>query len=185
MSDFVWTNTRDRAIRLFNGQTPRASDEEAIMTAFQEQPALVERTINEVAVQLEQGKITWGWAVTRSRVERALQAPGEIVVESGELAQRTALAEKRMRVVGIHLVSEEQIIDELFGHGALLESWADSTALRDRFLTMWRELRPLGEQVDREAVERGNRHRAARARANASEPPNPLLVEHEANPLLA
>jgi hypothetical protein len=184
---YVWTTIRDRAIRMFAGQTPRAADEEAIMTVFAEQPAMVERKILDVAQRFEQGTIRWPWSVVRSRVQTDSKASREVVVGSTEQTQAIAKAETRMRTVGLHLVTEEQVLDEFFGHGALLESWKDSDVLRERFLALWIELRPLGGEVDRAAEERGRRWAASRslakAKADGGMPeggmPNPFLEEDE------
>ena len=52
---YVWSTARDRGIRAFDGQTPRAEDEDAIIAVYRRHPALVERKIEDVALKFESG----------------------------------------------------------------------------------------------------------------------------------
>ena len=74
-----------------------------------------------------------------------------------------------MRAAGLFLPSEEQVLDELFGHNGILESWADSDVLRERFVGLWEELRPIAEEVEQEARDRGLRLQESRRRTAGRE----------------
>ena len=76
-------------------------------------------------------------------------------------AQAEARAERYVRNAGYLLDRESELEDALWGdHGILRHSSND--ALRERLLTLYRALRPQGEQVEADFLERAARFRAQR-----------------------
>jgi hypothetical protein len=154
----VWTILRDRAIRDFGGKAPRAADEQAVLNVWLRQPQLVERAVESIAAAHASGRITWPWSALRGRVEKETTPVREaVVVGADERVGRSARAERWLRIAGFHLVTEAQVVDELFGRGGTLEPFAGDAELELRMLELWRSLEPVREQVEREALERARR----------------------------
>ena len=68
---------------------------------------------------------------------RSGNSPGLVVDESGK-AQAIRLAERRIANLGHALPSEAELLEELFGARALLESWASDVELQARMVETWR-----------------------------------------------
>ena len=71
-----------------------------------------------------------------------------------------------MHNAGVHFPSESEIVDELFNSRGLLRDFTDE-ATRAEMLSLFRELRPLGEQVEREELERAEKQKEQRASLRA------------------
>ena len=152
----VWTAIRADAIDTFGGQTPRPEDEAPIIDAFESHPLLVRRGILEVGEALAAGKITWAWSALRARLERGQQALREATVDVGKgRARAVTAAEAWLENAGVHYDRPELVEAELFGDDfgsrGILGNYRDDHDLRRRMLDTWHDLRPRGEQAERDA----------------------------------
>jgi hypothetical protein len=164
MSDFVWAEVRAQAVRLFRGDHPHPETEQDVLDVFKRDPRRVVEAIEHVGRQVGRGGVNSGWAVLRAHLQRGEACVADVVVsDDAERGKRVAQAESWLRHAGMHFASEAEVVDELFGDRGRLRAWAGDELLRERLLDLWRELRPLGEQVEREALERAEQYNRARA----------------------
>ena len=181
MTDHHWPVIRQQAIDTFGGELPHAHTEQAIIDVFTEHPTIVLRLIDELANATVRSR----WAVLAKRLEQALNAPDVTATDEPDRDKRIRQAEAWIRIAGIHCDRWADIHDELFGNvggpektGPLLKPWADDQALEARMERLWAEQRPRGEQVEREAIERGLRyieHRnTMRTQPRTTHPPDGL-----------
>lgn len=145
-SEYVWSDVRERAIRLFGHQAPGAELEAEVVAVFEEMPALVAGTIDAVATEYAAGRVHSPWAVLRSR----LRDPGPVrdvtATDESELERAIERAENRLHNIGAHLDSEREVLRELFEApgercGPLLGRWAGDAELEARMLSCWRDVR--------------------------------------------
>jgi hypothetical protein len=163
VTDYVWRDVLERAVRLF-GDVPHAATEQAVLEAFERSPALVAAAVEHVGQQVAAGSVRSGWAVLRARLERS-SAAGEVVADDElERGQRVTLAERWVRTAGVHFDRESEVDDALFGEHGRLRAWAGDELLRARLLELWHADRPRGEQVERDELERAARWREVRKR---------------------
>ena len=153
MTTHDWPTVRTEAIRAFGGDLPHPETEDFVVEVFRAQPVTVLRGIRDVAGDVAAGKVRSGWAVLRKRLEAATQARSDVRVSANELQAEVAAAEGWIRNAGLHFDRERELLDELFGERGRLRDWKDDEALRERLLTLWRDLRPSGEWVEREEEE--------------------------------
>jgi hypothetical protein len=164
MSDYVWAEVRAQAVHLFRGDQPLTETEDYVLDVFQREPRRVVEAVEHIGRQVERGGVNSGWAVLRAHLRRGEACVADVVVsDDAEREQRVALAESWLRHAGMHFVSEAEVTNELFGDRGRLRPWADDELLRERLLDLWRELRPLGEQLEREELERAEQYNRARA----------------------
>lgn len=155
MTEYSWAEEFSRATALFAGETPGPIVEQAILDIFEQHPQLVVKAIDQVGASFAAGKIRSGWAVLRTHVEtHATPARNATASDSSARTKKISQAEQWLRTCGIHFDRESEVQDEIFFSRGLLHAWADDIALRGRMLTLWRELRPRGEQLEQEANER-------------------------------
>lgn len=177
-----WAHVRVETIERFKGQAPRADDEARVIDHFERAPVAVLAAIDQVADALASGKVTWAWSALAGRLERQGQAVRDASVSTGpsrEAAVARAEAYVRSTLVHFDRVSEVEL--ELFGDAVVepcvakdgvpitsaegpLSAWREDEGLRARMVALWRQERPRGERVEAEAVERGLRFQAQRAR---------------------
>lgn len=148
----TWNETRTFGIKRF-GNAPGPEIENEMIQAFQTAPLAFVETIYEVANLVDRGEATSGWGLTHARTRRLTQPVRDITVTKPDArAKAIDRAEQWLRVAGIHFDSQTEIEDELFGDRGQLKEWPD---LRDRMVDMWIEIRPIGEQLEREDIQRG------------------------------
>jgi hypothetical protein len=156
MIEYVWTETYDRAVELFDG-TPGAALEERLLQAFRERPAAIVAELETVAADYRRGLIRSPWAILATRAERAGQ--DVTVRDSRDRDRAVAGAERWIRSTGVHFERESQVLAELFEDGGergpILKPWAEELELRERMAELWRQERPRGVQTELEAEERG------------------------------
>ncbi len=155
MTDYHWPDLRLQAINAFGGEVPQSALEDEILVTFERQPQLVAKAIDQVAAQFAKGDVQSGWAVLRHRVV-ALSRPRATTTASdtSDRERKTAQAEQWMRAAGLHVPTEDDTLDEIFGDRGLLNAWHNDETLRQRMLRLWREQRPIGEQLDAELEQR-------------------------------
>jgi hypothetical protein len=150
MTEFVWADVRDRAIRLFRGEPLHAETETALLDVFERHPQRVVETIERVAGQ---ENVRSCWAVTLAELRRVENSGARTVSGEGERAERIARAETWIRNAGLHFDREPEVEEELFVRGRL-RPYADDELFRKRLLDLWRELRPTGERIEADADRR-------------------------------
>jgi hypothetical protein len=157
MTDHRWTDVYDYACKAF-GQTPRPEDEEAIIQAFEQNPLLVMKMIDDVANALGNGEIKWAWSTFAARVNRSNTTPArEVIADTGHSKERLILrAEQWIRNTGCHFDRESEVEDELFGDRGLLQGYPDQL-LKQRMLTLWQQCRPEGERIEAETIQAANK----------------------------
>jgi len=173
VTEYRWQDVRDRACVLFN-DTPRDVQEDAVAEAFMKRPKAVIDKIEEIGQAVKNGRISYGWPL----MAKLAKGLGEGLAESPLVASDGAEREKRVRLAkiwmmnaGIHFPTEGEIEDELFGDGGSLRQWRDDRELVQEFLTMFTDVaRPIGEQLDREELERAERHKESRRKLAAMTP---------------
>lgn len=183
-TEFIWQDVRDDAITAF-GQEPKPADEAVIVEAFQRQPRTVIALVEEISGLFERGEARHPWGLLRTRVTARLTPVQDVAVDgAAERARRVAVAERWMRSTGIHIDRPSEIQSELFDHGGLLHDYADDPDLIHSMIELWRDQRPRGEQIDREAQTRADRWKASRvaltiprlrAEPDPATAPNPFL----------
>ncbi len=174
MNDHRWSDVYDYACKAF-GQTPRPEDEAAILEAFKKNPRWVMNQIDEVANALSDGSIRWAWSTFAGRADRMPGPSHEVVVSSTHTKEKLILnAEKWMRNAGMHFDNQDEIEDELFGSQGRLRDYHADAVLRQRMVTLWRELRPTGERIEQDALDRAEAWKKAQAILNTPPQDRPL-----------
>jgi hypothetical protein len=172
VTEYVWTELRDRAVRAFNGDTPHGETEERLLTVFQENPVLVDTTMQRVADLFTAGKVSRPWPYLAKACEDAVKPGADVTVtDVRERDRAVARAEQWLRAAGGYLPAvvegvSRELLDELFGDRGLLRNWASDQLLRQRMLDVWDEVRPWFENTEwnanaRAVVRRGQRQKAA------------------------
>jgi hypothetical protein len=136
VTEYVWADVRQRAIRRFHGELPHADTEAAILDVFERHPQRVVETIDHVA---RQGKARSFWAVSLAELKR-VDYTGRVTVS--ERAQRIAQAEEWIRHAGLHFDREDEVVDELFVRGRL-SPYAEDESLRERLIDLWRSTQSI------------------------------------------
>jgi hypothetical protein len=80
--------------------------------------------------------------------------------EGGERVQLVLRAERWIERVGMLYDQEDAVLGELFDRNGILRDHAEDVQLQRRMLDLWREHRPVGERVERDALERAERNAA-------------------------
>ncbi len=162
---YEWGKIRDAAITAW-GRVPQGQLEADVIAVFKEHPALVEATIAKITPKFQDGRIKNPWAILRLELQKASNLDhNPTVTDEKPREKAVARAEQWVRTAGIHFDRESEIPEELFDSGIgspQLAAWKTDAALRERILNLWREHRPAGEQVEREADERGIRDQTNR-----------------------
>lgn len=182
---YEWVETRLRAIELFQ-DAPSAAQEQRVLDVFREHPALVCESIEHVGRRFESGQVRNPWAILAKHVEEAM-APLEDFTASDERdrEKQTRRAEQWIRSAGKHFDRVEEVLEELFGELGRIRAF-DSPELRERMARVWREVRPEGELIAEQELERARRYRVLKdrkpdpaqvRRAMAGE--EPVLVDPE------
>jgi len=168
-----WQTLRNQFIRKVGGDLPGGQLEQQLIDAYTEHPTAVERAIDKIAMGHAAGKVRSPWGALKAEVERALTATANPTHERGADRERAIQrAEQRTRNELLHYDRLDEVMDELFGERGTLRDH-DTPALRDRMTKLWDDLRPLGELVEHEAIERGQRNQQHRARLAAQPKPEP------------
>ncbi len=137
---------------------PHDETEQVVREVFKRSPRLVVDAVEHVGERVQRGKVHNGWAVLLVHLRRAESSTELVVTDESERARRIAQAEEWVRNAGLLFVSEAEVEDELFGERGRLRTWADDV-VRERLLTLWREQRPTGEQIEREELGRAENYR--------------------------
>jgi hypothetical protein len=148
-------------MRTIGGDPPGAALEDQLIQAYTDHPDAVERSLDKIAMAYKAGKIHSPWGAAKTEVAKATEAARNPTHNQGTTKTKALQrAEQWMRTAGLHYDRESELLDELYGDRGRLR---DHPATRDRMLELWHELRPLGQQLDQEAVEAGIRYQQHRA----------------------
>lgn len=190
MTEFVWADLRDQAIRAFGGELPGASTEQALIHAFEQNPARVAAELPRVGTDFAEGRIRSGWAIWRTRVEQAPAARNPTVTDATERDRVVQKAEQWIRTVGVHYDRWDELDGELFRSPAgfisgmtgklTLEPWASDETLHDRLRDLWERERPRGERTDVDPDERAEVWIESRERVLAQARARRDRAEHDA-----
>jgi hypothetical protein len=159
-----WQTLRNQFMRDIGGDPPGAQLEDELIAAYHDHPEAVERSIEKITLAHKAGKIRSPWGALKTEVAKALDAARNPTHNTGASRNKAiARAEQWLRTAGLHYDRETEIHDELFGDRGILRDH-HTPQVEERLTALWRELRPLGEQVEREAEERGARYVEQRER---------------------
>lgn len=172
MTEFDWLELRERAVELYV-DTPSAALEERIVAIFEKRPALVADAIDHVAERFQRGLVRSPWAVLAKHAETLAAGSDRAVkaTDESERDEKVARAEAWVKTAGLHFDRPSEIVEELFGDRGPLKTWATDSDLVARMVELWNEQRPRGEQVEREAEQRGRAYADWRRKLHAAKPP--------------
>ena len=159
----------------FGGTIPHPDTAATIATVYAKAPDAVTRTIDRIAGEYQDGNIRSPWGILKSRVQQ-IQVSVQTTSRANDRDKAIARAEQWIRTAGLHYDRPAEIADELFGHRGMLRTHR-TPELEARVTALWASLRPLGELVEAEAIERGLRYQAQRATIDNM--PNKPLDETE------
>jgi hypothetical protein len=173
MTEYAWFDLRTRLIEAC-GDSPSAGLEQRVIDVFERRPSVVADAVAHVIKRYEQGVVRSPWAVLAKHVEELSEATERAIsvtaTDSRDRDKRESQARQWMHTAGIHYDRESEVDDELFGDRGLLHAWRDDAALVSELLGLWRMLRPLGQQVDREEQASAERRIAIRERLTKPTP---------------
>ena len=155
MTEHSWTEVYEYACKAF-GQAPRTEDEQTVLDAFQRNPLLVIREIDQIANAVNTGKIKWAWSAFAKRVD--YQPSSDIIVsETATRDLRIKQAKTWITNAGIYIDRPEEVEEALFetsfgDRGQTLRPWANDEQLRSTMLTLWAEQRPRGEKAETDQI---------------------------------
>jgi hypothetical protein len=168
-----WQTIRNQFMRQIGGDPPGAQLEDELIQAYANHPDVVERSMEKIGLAHAAGKIRSPWGALKHEVAKAVDATRNPTHDRGSRKHKAiARAEQRIRNELLHYDRLDEAMDELFGERGMLREH-DTPALRERMTKLWTELRPAGELVEAEAIERGLRNQEHRARLAAKKPADP------------
>jgi hypothetical protein len=183
------------------GDGPNQTLEAQLVELFERHPHDVSAAVEHVAGRYERGEIHAPWVILLKHAQETVEVRerANSATATDERGRDKAMLRARqwMRNVGIHYDLAREVEDEL-RHGFTSGMTGGLKITNDEdiveLLGLWRQLRPLGEQVEREAEERGRRYVAQRkamiehAAKTAPPPPEPeperQLVSTTGNPFM-
>lgn len=148
---YVWSELRDRLVTL-TGDAPSAPLEQRILDIFEHRPALVAEAVSHVSARFEAGVVRSAWPVLAKHVEQAAETAtrAEVrVTERSGMTKAVELARHWVRNAGLYL-SEEELLDDLFGDLGRLRAHAGDLALREELLDLWQKQQPRAAKAERE-----------------------------------
>lgn len=145
----------------FGGTFPQPTTADTIAAVYAKAPTAVTRQIDQVAESYAAGTINSPWGILKSRVQR-IQTDQPKHQAANDQTKAIERAEQWLRNAGLMYDRESEILDELFGDRGSLRHH-DTPTVRQRILELWRELAPVGAQLEQDATDRGLRHQAERA----------------------
>lgn len=196
--NYDYSELRNRVIEAA-GDTPSEALETRIVEVFRRHPAAVVQGVEHVLHEYERGTIRSPWGVLAVHVEKLaaqIERASDIAVTDSDKQRRAhVVARQWMHSVGIHYDRWAEVEDELRNGftsgmtGGL--KLTDEEALSEMY-ALWQELRPIGERIEQEAIERARVRTEQRRAILAAAKPAPLpepeperqLVTTTGNPFL-
>jgi hypothetical protein len=171
MTTYVWLEQRERAVRLFNGDTPGADLEHTIVNHFTEHPARVATMIDAIGRRVATGSIRSGWAI----LARELDTKPETATATDTSDRIRAIQQARAWIsnAGGYIDRQTDLEQALFedgysDRGQSLRPWADDQALRAAMVAHWLEQRPRFQAAELESERRQLEHAQLLARLRAA-----------------
>ena len=168
-----WQTLRNTFMRHIGGDPPGAALEDQLIQMYTNHPEALERSIEKITLAFKAGKIRSPWGALKAEAEKAVDtARNPTHTQATRRHDALARAEQWMRTAGLHHDRESELLDELYGERGRLR---DHPETQTRMLELWQELRPVGEQLDQDAIDRGTRYqhqRAELAKLKPSETPD-------------
>lgn len=164
----TWHELLDQAIRDF-GDPPGAQLEQKLVDAYAEHPAAVQVTLRKVAEQHKKGTVRQPWGLVQAELAKQISVRANIPA-TAERAVAEARAEQWMRAAGLHFDRWPEVEDDLFGDRGRLHPWHTDDALKQRMERLWNEVRPAGEALEHDQLERADRWKQQRTPAPTKEP---------------
>jgi hypothetical protein len=160
--EYSWNQMRDNFSNAVD-DSPSAEMEERVLIVFRSSPALVEASMNKVIAAQQAGRVRSPWPFLATAVEQRATGAGADVIVSDADERQKALRQAKMwlRNAGVHYDRWAEVDEELFERG-MMRPWADDETLRANIQLRWQELRPLGERVEREELERAEHFKQVR-----------------------
>lgn len=146
----TWPAFLDHTIDRFGGQTPGPTLQATVERAYAEHPNLVQATVERIAIRHANGTAASPWGILKADLERRTQATPAASAQADQ-AKALTRAEQRMRAEFLHYDRWSEIADELFREGASLHPWPH---FEQQLHELWDELRPAGELIEQQAIER-------------------------------
>lgn len=162
--EYIWADTYTTAVHAFDGQTPGRELEAQIIERFEASPEAVIAAIDKLAERFQAGKVHTPWPLV---LRESADVDRTHIIADGRAERERSIrqAEAWIRNAGLHCPTLDDIQHELFeARQALLAPWRHDELLQQRMATLWREMRPTGEQLDAEVAERAQRWLAAQER---------------------
>src|SRR6185312_3978224 len=160
MTETYWATIREKAVQDFGGQTPRAQDEDRIIDHFEQHPTIVIQAITEMAGAT---KVTYKWSALLARLDKQPSERNPVVQTGNDRTEMIRRADNWMRQAGLHFDRWDEIHDELFGDRGYLHQWRGEQILVDRYQSAWETIRPIGQQLDDDEIERAEKWKHTRA----------------------
>lgn len=157
MNNMDWQTLRNTIIRE-TSDFPGGHLEDELITRYSENPQAVEQAVEKILAGYRAGKVRSVWGALKAEIARAFD-PANNPKHDRSNSRKHAIehAEQWLKNAGLHFDRQTEIHDELFGERGLLAAHADPKT-KQHLAERWQELRPLGEQTEREANERGARY---------------------------
>ena len=151
-----WQTLRNQFMRHIGGDPPGAALEDQLIQMYTDHPEALERSIEKITLAFKAGKIRSPWGALKAEAEKAVDtARNPTHSQATRRSSAVQRAEQWMRNAGMHHDTEAELLDELYGERGRLREHPET---QDRMLALWRELRPVGEQLDQDAIDRGHRY---------------------------
>ena len=164
-----WQTLRNQFMRDIGGDPPGAQLEDQLIQAYADHPDAIERSVEKITLGFKAGKIRSPWGALKAEAAKAVDAARNPThTAASKRSSAVQRAEQWMRTAGLHHDRQSELLDELYGERGRLR---DHPETQERMLALWHELRPIGQQLDQDAIDRGIRYQQQRARL-ANTPPS-------------
>ena len=162
-----WQTLRNQFMRTIGGDPPGARLEDELIQAYTEQPDVVERSTEKIALAFKAGKIRSPWGALKTEVAKATEAARNPHHDKGS-SRNAAIqrAEQRIRNELLHYDRLDEVLDELFGPRGTLKGH-HTPDLEQRMTALWNELRPAGQQAEQDHIQYLAKVKADRDRLGA------------------
>jgi hypothetical protein len=162
MTTYSWQAIREQAARTIG--YPDAPTEQAVIDAFERNAFAVSRAVEKIVSRVHASKLgaSAGWMIITREVEAITRpAPDVVATDTHERERALNRARQWMRNAGLYFPTEEEVLAEVFERSSLRDH--DDEVTRAEILRAYREVRPIGERLEREELERAGRLKLQRA----------------------
>jgi len=157
----TWHDLLADAIQAF-GDSPGPTLEQDLLDAYAEHPSAVQVAISKITQAHQAGKINSPWGALKAELAKQMSVRRNLPASS-DRAVHERNAEQWMRTAGLHYDRWSEVQDELFGARGKLAPWVNDQVLEARLRKLYDEVRPIGEQLEHEELERAEKWKRTRA----------------------